>query len=106
MGFMAVPWHRFLGASKRPLDEVSREHWLLQKSMCVLVSRVVPFGSTVPGLWCPGFILFYRVRQDAGACGELCLVEMVWRTLARVLWPGLAQALTDRCVCLCVCCVS
>jgi hypothetical protein len=82
-GFMVAPWHQLLGASKRPRDEVSREHWLLQKSEWVLVSRVIPFGSTVPGLWLPGFILVYRVRQGTGACGELCLVEMVWRTLVR-----------------------
>jgi hypothetical protein len=49
----------------------------------VLVSRVAPFGSTVSALQHPGFILVYRVRQGAGACGELCLVEMVWRTVDR-----------------------
>jgi hypothetical protein len=109
VGFVAAtrvlaPW-----SLQRPLDEVSREHWLLQKSLWVVVIRVAPFGSNVPGLWCPRAILACGVRQGAGARGELGLEVMVWWTQRRApggTWaPAWAEADCTSSRIVCVCCM-
>jgi hypothetical protein len=86
------PGHWLPVSSQRPL-EVSREDWLLQKSVWVTGTRVALFGSNVSGLWRPRAILACGVRQGAQSVASSALQKWSAECTARLLEaPGLRTA--------------